>query len=104
VGVRTAQYNTAHDETQNFFNYVGFSSVPYTTALQQNMRDISRSAGNFRSYTEGGDLHCILPRGEFYSYATNGVRLRDWIAGLAAGQGVGNVACTECDTAGVVGQ
>lgn len=104
AGVRIAQYNTAHDETQNFFNYVGFSSVPYTTALQQNLRDISRGAGSFRSFTQGGDLHCILPRAEFYTYQTNGVRLRDWIASLAAGQGVNNVACTDCDTAGVVGQ
>ena len=26
AGVHTAEYNTAHDDTQNFFNFVGFSS------------------------------------------------------------------------------
>ncbi len=97
-------YNTAHDETQNFFNYVGFSSVPYSDALKANQRDIARSAGNFRSFTAGGDLHCILPRAEFYTYSANGVRFRDWIAALAAGQGVNTVACTDCDAPEIYGQ
>ena len=98
AGARVAMYNTAHDETQSFFNYVGFSGVPYSDALQANQRDIARSAGNFRSFTAGGDLHCILPRAEFYTYSANGVRFVDWVAALAAGQGVNNVACTDCDT------
>ncbi len=104
AGVHIAQYNTANDETQNFFNYVGFSGVPYTTALQQNQRTIARSAGGFRYYTEGGDLHCILPRAELYTYQTNGVRLTDWIANLATGKPVSNVVCTACAEPGYVGQ
>jgi hypothetical protein len=96
LGVRTAAYNTAYDETQSFFNFVGFSSVGYGDALRANLRDLARSGGNFRSYTAGGSLHCILPRAEFYTYSANGVRFRDWIAALAAGQGAQNVACTDC--------
>jgi Pectinacetylesterase len=104
AGVHVAEYNTAHDETQNFFNYVGFSTTPYTDALRLNLRNLVSRARGFRSYTEGGSLHCIIPRGEFYSYQTNGVRLRDWVANLAAGQPISTVACTDCDNPGVVGQ
>lgn len=101
---RVAQYNTAWDETQSFFHFVGFSGVEYREGLRQNVRDIANRARNFRSYTQGGDLHCILPRAEFYSYAVNGVRFRDWIADLAAGRPLNNVACTNCDAPGIVGQ
>ncbi len=104
AGARTAMYNTAHDETQNFFNFVGFSGVPYSDALQANERDVARSAGSFRFFTAGGDLHCILPRDQFYTYAANGVRFRDWIANLASGQRVNNTACTDCDTPEIYGQ
>jgi len=101
---RVAQYNTAADETQAFFNYVGFSATAYNDALRLNMRDISNRARNFRSYTQGGNLHCIIPRAEFYTYQVNGVRLVNWIADIAAGRGVNNIACTNCDAPGYVGQ
>ncbi|HEX2908256.1 MAG TPA: pectin acetylesterase-family hydrolase [Phototrophicaceae bacterium] len=93
---RVAEYNTAWDETQSFFHDVGFSAVEYEDALRLNLRDINNSVLNFRSYTQGGNLHCILPRTEFYDYATNQVRFRDWIADLAAGRRLNNIACTDC--------
>jgi hypothetical protein len=104
AGVRVAQYNTANDETQSFFNFVGFSGVAYPDALRANLRDITRGARNFRSYTEGGAQHCVIPRAEFYTYATNGVRLRDWVADVASGTPVNNVVCTECAEPSYVGQ
>lgn len=90
-GARVAQYNTSSDETQTFFTFVGFSGVPYPEALRANLRDISRGASNFRSYTMYGDLHCILPRAEFYTYTMGSARLLTWVAALAAGEGVTNV-------------
>lgn len=103
-GNRVAQYNTAWDETQAFFTFVGFSGTEFREALRLNLRDISNRAGNFRYYTQGGDLHCIIPRAEFYTYEVNGVRLRDWVADLAAGRNVSSVSCRDCDTPGLVGQ
>ncbi|MFN8447441.1 MAG: pectin acetylesterase-family hydrolase [Anaerolineae bacterium] len=91
-GARIAEYNTASDETQSFFYYVGFSSVQYSEALRANLRDISRGAGNFRSYTMYGDLHCVLPRSEFYTYTMGSDRVRDWVASLAAGEPVNNIS------------
>jgi len=103
-GVHIAQYNTAADETQTFFTNVGFSSVPYPTALSQDQRDIASRAGNFRYYTEGGSLHCIIPRAEFYSYQTNGISVRSWVEKLADNQPVNNVVCTECAEPEIIGQ
>ena len=91
-GARIAQYNTSSDETQTFFTYVGFSGVPYPDALRANLRDIARGAGSFRSYTMYGDLHCVLPRQEFYTYTMGSARLRDWVAALAAGEAVANIS------------
>ncbi len=104
AGVHVAEYNSAHDETQNFFNYVGFSTTPYTDALRLNLRYLVSRARGFHSYTEGGSQHCVIPRSEFYTYQTNGVRLSDWVGKLAAGQPISTVACTDCDNPGVVGQ
>ncbi len=90
---RVAQYNTLYDETQQFFNFVGFSAVGYNDALTANLRDISNRARNFRSFTAGGGIHCIIPRGEFYLHMANGVRFRDWVADIAAGNNVTSPAC-----------
>jgi hypothetical protein len=100
---RVAMYNTAADETQMFFNFVGFSSAPYDVALSQNLGYLANRARSFRFYTEGGSLHCILPRAEFYTYATTGVRLRDWVANIAAGVPVNSVECIDCDSPSYVG-
>jgi hypothetical protein len=37
----------------------------------------------------------------FYSYSTEGRRLRDWVAAIAAGEMVPNVECTECSRPGL---
>jgi hypothetical protein len=94
---RVAQYNTAYDETQSFFHFVGFAGVEYREALRLNLGEIANRARNFRSYTQGGNLHCIIPRGEFYSYAANNVRVRDWVADIAAGNPVNTIQCSECE-------
>ena len=52
--------------------------------------------------TAGGELHTILTRPEFYTYAAGGHRLRDWVAALAAGEAVPDVACTDCAEADTV--
>jgi hypothetical protein len=39
----------------------------------------------------------VLPYPEFYTYQVDGVRVRDWVADIADGTPVDNVACTDCD-------
>jgi hypothetical protein len=48
---------------------------------------------NYRSYLACGSDHCALPTPEFSSLRVGGVRLRDWVADLAAGR---NVGCPTC--------
>ncbi len=92
---QVAQVNTAYDETQAFFNHVGFTSQSYNNALTATLRASNRYA-NFRSYTGWGNIHCLTPRTEMYTVQTNGVRFLDWMTSLASGQPVSNVQCRDC--------
>jgi hypothetical protein len=92
-----AQYNTEADEVQEqFYVAVGGEAGNFPNDLAESLSQIHAQATNFRSYTAEGTLHCITPRSQFYTLETNGVRLRDWVAGLAAGQPVERVMCDSC--------
>jgi hypothetical protein len=95
-----AQYNSAHDEVQNYFlSLVGVTDTPLPELMQANHSDIRDAVpGNFFTYTAGGSMHTIIPRPEFYTYQVNGVRFRDWVAALAAGEEIEDVMCTDCET------
>ncbi len=97
-----SEYNTVADETQTYLARLAQGGISYEDGLPANLSDIAASADNFASYTQGGDLHCITPYPEFYTYSVGDVRLRNWVADLAAGQSVETVACTECDSAELV--
>jgi hypothetical protein len=96
-----SQFNTARDEVQVFFTYPDGSGSPddWNALLETHLDTIQANAPNYRSFTAGGRLHCILPRGEFYSYAIDGVRFRDWVADMAAGEPVESLHCADCDRA-----
>ncbi len=94
-----AQFNTAHDEAQRFFVSLSVNALPYEEALAANMSELEANLDNFRSFTAGGTQHCVLPVDEFYTYQVDGVRVRDWVADLAAGEPVDNIACADCETA-----
>jgi hypothetical protein len=95
-----SQYNTAGDDIQLLFlNLAGTSDVPLLKLLEANFADIKAAVDNFRSYTAGGKVHTILGRPEFYTYQVDGIRFRDWIAALAAGEDVNDVMCTACEFA-----
>ncbi len=95
-----AQYNAYADETQLFFlSLVGVTDTPLIGMLEANFADINGAVENFRTYTAGGVLHGILGGPEFYTYQVDGLRFRDWVAGLAAGEEIENVMCTDCENA-----
>lgn len=93
---RVAQFNTSADDTQWFFHNIGFGQRIYPEALAMNMREIESRARNFRFYVAWGGQHCMIPRAEFYSTVTQGVRLRDWVASIAAGEPVDDIYCSDC--------
>lgn len=95
-----AQYNTAEDEVQySFLALLGETDISLPEKLEANLADIDTAVDNFRYFTAGGPLHTILRLPEFYTLAANGVRIRDWVAALASGEPVENVACQVCDVA-----
>lgn len=89
-----AQYNTAHDDTQyQFLAILGMTDVNLLELLTANYDEIRAEVPTFYTYTAGGTLHTILRLPEFYTYEVQGVRLRDWVANLVAGEAVGDVTC-----------
>ncbi len=71
-----------------------FTMVQFLTALARAhpARTLKRLP-NYRSYLACGFNHCALPTEEFYSLRVDGIRLRDWVADLAAGR---DVSCPTC--------
>ena len=92
-----AEYDAAEDAVQKrFLNMSGQQDVALQQAIEANHADIRKEVSNFSSYIAGGDSHTILGRPEFYTLASNGVAIRDWVAALADFEAVENVTCAEC--------
>ena len=92
-----AEYDAAEDAVQKrFLNMSGQRDVALQQAIEANHADIRREVGNFSSYIAGGDSHTILGRPEFYTLASDGVAIRDWVAALANFEAVENVTCAQC--------
>lgn len=97
-----SQYNTANDATQyTFLSILGMTDVSLQELIDANIADIREGGEDpdpFSTYLAGGSLHTILRLPQFYEYDVDGVRVRDWVAALAAGESVADVTCTECDS------
>jgi hypothetical protein len=93
-----AQINTVRDEVQVFFTFPDGSgdADDWTPLLEAHLAEIQANAPNYRSFTPGGDVHCVTPRQTFYTYAIDGVRLVDWVADLAVGKEVESLHCEDC--------
>lgn len=88
-----ARFNHAEDEVQErFYRAVGGKPGGFAPRLAAAERTLKKLR-NYRSYLACGFGHCALPTAEFYSLRVDGVRLRDWVAGLAAGRDVGCPVC-----------
>jgi hypothetical protein len=88
-----ARFNHASDDVQERF-YAALGDTPEgfeprLRAAEERLKRVS----NYRSYLACGDAHCALPTEEFYGLEVGGVRLRDWVADLAAGR---DVSCPLC--------
>ena len=95
--VQLAQYNTAYDSVQGFFlRLFGETQVDLPRLIAANDGDIAKQIGNYDSYLAGGAVHTILQLPLFYTVQADGVRIRDWVAALAAGEPVDSVRCGTC--------
>jgi Pectinacetylesterase len=88
-----ARFNHVRDGVQErFYSAVGADPSGFAPRLRAAERELKRLP-NYRSYLACGTAHCAFQGGEFYSLRVGGVRLRDWVADLAAGR---DVDCPEC--------
>lgn len=94
---RLAQFTTYADGVQiNFFAFQGGNFFGWIGGMRDSLDALGDDLPAFRSYIAWGDEHVILPRPSFYTTQVNGVRFRDWFAGLLAGDPIDNVVCDEC--------
>lgn len=94
------EVNSAIDRVQVFYAFPFDENVDpwaWNELLQAHLNRLWESTPNYRSFTAGGNGHCLLPSNTaFYSYTVDGVRLVDWITALANGEDVDNLYCDDC--------
>lgn len=98
---RFAQYTTARDVTQTSFYALMGAEDACNAWMEAMSRALSRrqSAPNFRSYLAAGEAHSILRTPRFFTEASGGVPLLEWLgAMLTGGPGWENRACQDCMT------
>lgn len=95
---RVAQYSSNLDSVQVFFFTAGGGRpLDWNTLAREYLDELNDGAENFYSYLGWGDSHTILTNRLFYIMQVDGVRFRDWFAGLVNGDAsVEDVTCTNC--------
>ncbi len=99
--VMFTRYDTAEDDVQLQFLQIAGTNVddglqPLLDANEADIDAALEGQDNYRSYIAAGELHTIMLRPEFYTYESDGVRFRDWVASLEAGEPVEDVHCGDC--------
>ena len=91
-----SQYNTAFDENQTFYFQAmgGSDAKAWNQQMLAAIAKIHSDTPNFRSFVAPGELHCIEPFPQFYQVHVGEQTLVDWVAGLANGTSVTDVACS----------
>ena len=102
-GLGLFQFDHAYDRQQRlrYRIHLGDPNADVFAGLRANRREITSVVPRFRSFTAGGPDHGVMFTSRFYSYTTDGHRLRDWVAAIAAGTEVSNVECAECSRPGL---
>ena len=92
------QVDHAFDLAQRFYLERAGTPDPDVLALiRANRAAIRERVPEFRGFTMGGFFHTMLNHPNFYRYRVGEVRLRDWIASVAAGDPVVDVECLDCE-------
>jgi Pectinacetylesterase len=88
-----ARFNHTEDNVQQaFYEAVGGKPGGFAPRLRAAEREL-KELSNYRSFLACGFDHCSFDNELFFTVEAEGVRLRDWVADLAAGK---DVDCPEC--------
>ena len=93
--VHLAQITSDHDAIQSAF-YLVSGSFGWREATYALLRDVKAAFPSFRSFVVAGSDHGLLPTDAFYSYAADGVFLKDWVDRLIRNEPIRDVRCAEC--------
>jgi hypothetical protein len=112
---KVAQFTTAFDGVQIFFycamtgelfqtGQCNAAAPAWYTQMAGTVLGYASTLPNYRYYVAAGTYHTILRSGQFYTEATPGVALNDWLAQMLANRGGAggaggqwfSVACPGC--------
>lgn len=92
-----AQFNHADDFIQRLFLVrMGGNPLEWTGRMAASQRTIRASTPNYRYYVAPGDEHCATVIDKFYDTSSDGIALKDWVAGRINGQPTADAPCDEC--------
>jgi hypothetical protein len=93
-----AEYATQYDEDQVFYFQAmgGGDASAWSSQMKASFAKIEAAIPNFRAFIAPGDVHCIIPRNDFYSVESAGTRLVDWITAMVNDKPVSSVTCDGC--------
>lgn len=93
--LRVAQVNSVDDSTQlMFLRMFGLRDVTVAALLDSTMAELSTALPGFRFFVADGYKHVFLGSRDLYDVSTEGVRMLDWVANVAAGREAANVGAT----------
>ncbi len=105
-----AQITSYLDTVQiGFFFLQGGGATPeeaganWLLGMRSNLTGLNGSTANFDYYMYGGNLHCITPRAELYTYTVKSTPVVQWVSDLLDKKSE-DVVCTECSQPQTVGQ
>lgn len=93
-----AEYNTYNDNGQKVYLLAqGGDVANYSTLLDEYIMEVANNTSNYRYYVPSGTEHCIMCKDNFYTTEVDGVKFRDWVKSLAAGDDVPSIHCVDCE-------
>ncbi len=90
-----AQYTTYNDSVQTGYYVLTGAVNAWPLEMESRISALQRSA-NFDAFVAPGSEHCISTTNRFYTEAVEGVRFRDWFAGVVGTAPVESVHCAAC--------
>ena len=94
-----SQFNAYYDRVQVQYYQImgGGDGDEWNANMRESIQTIADGASNFSYFTAGGDRHCIIMSDDLYTTTANGVRVIDWMTGVASGDNPDTVECIDCE-------
>ena len=94
-----SQFNAYYDRVQVQYYQImgGGDGDEWNANMRDSIQTIADGTNNFSYFTAGGDRHCIIMSDDLFTTTANGVRVIDWMTGVASGDNPDTVECIDCE-------